>query len=72
MENENTKTNHIDGEERCRHCSEKLHYGYDKNELLHCQNCHRIWDGFAQCQCYPYSEDDDLPVKKKSKKISSK
>ncbi len=35
----------------CRFCNVKLIGGYDDNELVHCQDCHNIWDGNAQCNC---------------------
>lgn len=38
--------------EKCKHCPEFLTYGYDQNNLLHCQGCHRVWDGYAQCPCW--------------------
>ena len=37
--------------ELCIFCNVKLNYGFDENEMLHCQNCHNIWDGNAQCNC---------------------
>ena len=27
-------------------------------ELVHCEKCHNIWDGCAQCDCWQYSEED--------------
>lgn len=36
----------------CRFCNVKLIGGYDDNELVHCQDCHNIWDGNAQCDCW--------------------
>jgi hypothetical protein len=24
---------------------------YDKNKMMHCQCCHNIWNGEAQCGC---------------------
>jgi hypothetical protein len=38
--------------ELCIFCNVKLNYGFDENEMLHCQNCHNIWDGNAQCNCF--------------------
>ena len=32
-------------------CDKMLYYGYDDEELLHCQVCHMVYDGFAQHQC---------------------
>ena len=37
--------------ELCIFCNVKLNYGFDENEMLHCQLCHNIWDGNAQCNC---------------------
>lgn len=37
--------------ELCIFCNVKLNYGFDENEMIHCQNCHNIWDGNAQCNC---------------------
>jgi len=37
---------------KCIHCNMMLSCGYDKNNMMHCQSCHNIWDGFAQCNCY--------------------
>ena len=37
--------------ELCKFCNVKLNYGFDENEMIHCQNCHNIWDGNAQCNC---------------------
>ncbi len=39
----------------CRFCNVILYGGMDDNNLMHCQNCHRIWDGNAQCLCEFYS-----------------
>lgn len=36
----------------CRFCNVKLIGGYDDKELVHCQYCHNIWDGNAQCNCW--------------------
>ena len=36
----------------CRFCNVKLIGGYDDKELVHCQDCHNIWDGNAQCNCW--------------------
>ena len=40
-----------DSIELCKFCNVKLNYGFDENEMLHCQDCHNIWDGNAQCNC---------------------
>lgn len=37
---------------KCRHCSEELKGGYDKDDLYHCQVCHNVYDGCAQCPHY--------------------
>lgn len=54
---------------KCK-CNVITHYGYviayepDKDgiynieiseEMAHCDNCHNIWDGNAQCNCYGIS-----------------
>ena len=26
----------------------------EENELIECENCGRVWDGFAQCDCILY------------------
>lgn len=35
----------------CRFCNVMLYGGIDINNLMHCQNCHNVWDGNAQCNC---------------------
>ncbi len=35
----------------CAFCHVVLYGGMDENNLMHCQGCHRIWDGNAQCLC---------------------
>jgi hypothetical protein len=25
--------------------------------MIHCENCHRIWDGYAQCTCWIDNND---------------
>ncbi len=35
----------------CKFCTAKLSYGMDSNSMVHCQECHNVWDGFAQCRC---------------------
>ncbi len=35
----------------CRFCNVILYGGIDINSLMHCQNCHNVWDGNAQCRC---------------------
>jgi hypothetical protein len=37
--------------EKCKHCNVKLSCGYDDNEWFHCQGCHNVYDGHAQCTC---------------------
>ncbi len=37
---------------KCKFCEEILEYDIDSNELMHCQGCHKIWDGNAQCPCW--------------------
>lgn len=70
-----------DGKKKCRFCDDILEYGYDKNAMLHCQSCHRIWDGFAQCPCWmdlassSDSDDDhevDGSVQKKPETLDEK
>lgn len=34
---------------KCKFCGKQLNYYYDENEMYHCQVCHNIYDGFAQC-----------------------
>lgn len=41
-----------DGKMKCKLCDMILTYGFDENDMLHCQNCHNIWDGNAQCTCF--------------------
>ena len=38
-------------QEKCKFCDIMLIYGIDKDSMVHCQYCHMIWDGFAQCTC---------------------
>ncbi len=38
----------------CNFCNVILYGGMDDNNLMHCQNCHQIWDGNAQCLCHFY------------------
>ncbi len=42
--------------ELCRFCNLILYGGMDNNNLMHCQGCHRIWDGNAQCNCDFYND----------------
>ena len=35
----------------CSFCDVVLYGGMDDNNLMHCQNCHNVWDGNAQCMC---------------------
>jgi (2Fe-2S) ferredoxin len=45
---------------QCNFCIKELHAGYDENDMVHCQGCHRIWDGYAQCPCwYEAVEEED-------------
>lgn len=44
---------------KCKFCNEILEYGFDKNNLMHCQYCHNIWDGYSQCICYITGDDTD-------------
>ena len=38
----------------------RINFGIDKNSMVHCQYCHNIWDGFAQCTCnLDYKLEDD-------------
>ena len=46
-ENENENIN----ETKCKFCKTNLLYGFDTNFMIHCQHCHNIWDGYAQCSC---------------------
>ena len=36
---------------KCKYCDMILESGIDDNDMLHCQLCHNIYDGNAQCQC---------------------
>lgn len=42
--------------EICSFCNVILYGGMDDNNLMHCQGCHRIWDGNAQCPCDFYND----------------
>ena len=33
---------------------EKNNYKLDGENFVHCDNCHNIWDGNAQCNCYGF------------------
>ncbi len=46
----------------CKFCNVELSYGHDKDDMIHCQFCHNIWDGNAQCTCYMDYEDFDDDV----------
>lgn len=35
--------------ETCIFCHVKLSIGYDEDEMFHCQICHNVYDGCAQC-----------------------
>lgn len=35
----------------CTFCKMSLNFGMDENSMIHCQYCHNVWDGFAQCNC---------------------
>lgn len=37
--------------DKCKHCGVELSCGYDKDDWYHCQGCHNIYDGYAQCTC---------------------
>lgn len=37
---------------KCKFCDMLLEYGFDENNMLHCQGCHNVWDGNAQCNCF--------------------
>jgi hypothetical protein len=43
----------------CKFCQEELTFGHDKDDMIHCQHCHNIWDGFAQCQCNLYESESE-------------
>uniref|UniRef100_A0A6C0E7J5 Uncharacterized protein n=1 Tax=viral metagenome TaxID=1070528 RepID=A0A6C0E7J5_9ZZZZ len=46
---------------QCNFCIKELNAGYDENDMVHCQGCHRIWDGYAQCPCWcEVVEDEDV------------
>ncbi len=42
----------IDDKIKCTLCDMLLTYGFDENNMVHCQKCHHIWDGNAQCTCF--------------------
>jgi hypothetical protein len=48
----------IEEEEKCRFCHIKLLCGMDKDKMIHCQYCHLIWDGCAQCPCGNIENDE--------------
>lgn len=36
----------------CKFCKTILDINlYDNNKMMHCQGCHHIWNGQAQCFC---------------------
>jgi hypothetical protein len=37
---------------KCKFCDMLLETGFDENNMLHCQKCHNVWDGNAQCNCF--------------------
>jgi hypothetical protein len=51
QETQETQENTYNYNTNCRFCNVILYGGMDDNDLMHCQNCHRIWDGNAQCLC---------------------
>ncbi len=57
--NENTQNNqeeiNYNANFNCSFCNVSLYGGMDDNNLMHCQNCHNVWDGNAQCMCYFYN-----------------
>lgn len=50
-ESKNTEDNMTDMF-MCKFCGIMLNHGYDNSEMLHCQGCHNVYDGFAQCPCW--------------------
>lgn len=48
---ENNQNNQEENDYRCAFCYVILYGGMDDNDMMHCQGCHRIWDGNAQCPC---------------------
>lgn len=57
LQGSNSLENDDQNQEKCRFCPEILSCGFDKDEMLHCQECHRIWDGNAQCPCWMSDSD---------------
>jgi hypothetical protein len=50
----------------CKFCKIILYGGFDNNDLMHCQWCHNIWDGNAQCHCWILSFEDDVNMENES------
>ena len=53
---QNEQNEHNEDNELCNFCNVILYGGMDNNNLMHCQGCHRIWDGNAQCTCDFYND----------------
>jgi len=51
--------NEFNNDYECKFCKTMLSGGFDSNELMHCQGCHIIWDGNAQCPCWLLDETDE-------------
>jgi len=57
--NNMAETDEFNNDYECKFCKTMLSGGYDSNELMHCQGCHIIWDGNAQCPCWMLDETDE-------------
>ena len=55
-----SEDNTSDGNFECKFCKIMLYGGYDTNDLMHCQCCHTIWDGNAQCPCWMLNDNDNI------------
>jgi hypothetical protein len=45
----NEDIENYEDDEKCKFCQIELNCGYDNDDLYHCQICHNIYDGCAQC-----------------------
>jgi hypothetical protein len=69
---ENNNLTESNGISYCKFCKDKLIFGFDDDKMIHCQYCHNIWDGFAQCQCNLYEEEDDKKNDKENDEYEEK
>lgn len=59
---------------KCNFCDEILSAGFDSENMLHCQQCHLVWDGYAQCPCgmdYVSSDESSNESPEKSENDST-